>query len=125
LEISVHGRKVVAIIDDDPSVLRAMDNLISAMGYQTERYASAEEFVDPAMKSEAACLVVDMELGGMSGLELGYHLSAIGLTFPIIFVTGSQDVGMRKGALEFGCIAYLPKPFRADALAKAITDAIG
>jgi FixJ family two-component response regulator len=72
---------VVAIIDDDPSMLDAMDNLLSSMGYQTERYASAEEFVDTAMKSKAAGLIVDMQLGGMSGLELGYQLSEMGLPF--------------------------------------------
>jgi FixJ family two-component response regulator len=125
LEISVHERKVVAIIDDDPSILEAMDHLLSTMGYRTERYGSAEEFLNAVKRSEAACLVVDMQLGGMSGLKLGYQLSAIGMTIPIIFVTASQDEVMRKGALEFGCIAYLPKPFHADVLAKAIADAIG
>ena len=117
--------KVIAIIDDDPSMMDAMDNLLSSMGYQTERYASAEEFVDTAMKSKAAGLIVDMQLGGMSGLELGYQLSAMGLTLPIIFVTGSQDKKLHADALEFGCVAYLPKPFQTDVLAKAIADAIG
>lgn len=121
----MHGQKVVAIIDDDPLMLEAMEQLLESIGYLTERYASAEEFLDAALNSEAACLIVDMQLGGISGLELGYQLSAMGLTFPIIFVTGSQDGVVRKSALEFGCIAYLPKPFRTDVLAKAITDAIG
>ena len=85
----------------------------------------AEEFVAVAVKSEAACLVVDMQLGGMSGLELGYQLSAMGLSLPIIFVTASQDKKIHHAALEFGCVAYLPKPFGADVLAKAIADAMG
>jgi FixJ family two-component response regulator len=117
--------KVIAIIDDDPSMLDAMGNLLSLMGYQTERYASAEEFVDTAMKSKAAGLIVDMQLGGMSGLELGYQLSAMGLTLPIIFVTGSEDKKLHADALEFGCVAYLRKPVRTDVLAKAIADAVG
>ena len=117
--------KVIAIIDDDPSMMDAMDNLLSSMGYQTERYASAEEFVDTAMKSKAAGLIVDMQLGGMSGLELGYQLSAMGLTLPIIFLTGSQDKKLHADALKFGCVAYLPKPFRTDVLAKAVADAVG
>ena len=102
--------KVVAIIDDDPSMLDAMDRLLSSMGYQTERYASAEEFVDTAMKSKAAGLIVDMQLDGMSGLELGYQLSAMGLTLPIIFVTGSQDKKLHADTLEFGCV-ICPNPF--------------
>ena len=122
----MHKRqKVIGIIDDDPSMLQAMDLLLSSLGYQTEQYTSAEEFVDRAWKSEAACLIVDMQLGGMSGLELGYQLSAMGLSLPIIFVTASQDKKVHDAALEFGCVAYLPKPFGADVLAKAITDAMG
>ena len=125
-EILVLNRqKAIAIIDDDPSMLQAMDLLLSSLGYQTEQYTSAEEFVDRAWKSEAACLIVDMQLGGMSGLELGYQLSAMGLSLPIIFVTASQDKKVHDAALEFGCVAYLPKPFGADVLAKAITDATG
>ena len=121
----LNRQKAIAIIDDDPSMLQAMDLLLSSLGYQTEQYTSAEEFVDRAWKSEAACLIVDMQLGGMSGLELGYQLSAMGLSLPIIFVTASQDKKVHDAALEFGCVAYLPKPFGADVLAKAITDATG
>ena len=64
------------------------------------------------MKSKAAGLIVDMQLGGMSGLELGYQLSAMGLTLPIIFVTGSQDKKLHADALEFGCVAICPSPFK-------------
>lgn len=121
----LNRQKVIAIIDDDPLVLQGTDQLLKALGFRTECYASAEAFIDAAMKSEASCLVVDMHMGGMTGLEMGYQLSTMGLTLPIIFVTGSQDDAVRKGALEFGCVAYLSKPYRSEVLTKALADAIG
>ena len=121
----VPRRNVVAVIDDDSAVLEAMHSLLSARGYQTELYASAEQFVDVALKSKAACLLVDVQLGDISGIELGRHLVAIGLTFPIIFMTGSPDDALQKQAMDFGCVAYLHKPFSEDRLIQAITRAIG
>lgn len=119
------ARKTVAVIDDDEALLEALDGLLSPLGYRTELYGSAEAFIKAAMRSKAACLVVDLQLGDISGVELGRHLSAMGFTFPVIFMTGSADALLRKQAMDFGCIAYLQKPFRANELAAAITEAIG
>jgi FixJ family two-component response regulator len=119
------AKKVIAVIDDDEVMLEALEQLISALGYQTELYASAEAFINAATKSEAACLVVDICLGDITGIELNRQLSAMGFTFPIIFMTGSDDNCVRIQAMELGCIAFLQKPFPANEIAKAITDAIG
>jgi len=121
----VPRRRVVGVIDDDNAVLEALHDLLSARGYQTELYASAEQFVATALNSKAACLVVDVQLGDFSGIELCRHLHATGLTFPVIFVTGSRDPAVQQQAMDFGCVAYLHKPFAADQLIKAITRAIG
>jgi FixJ family two-component response regulator len=118
-------RNVIAIIDDDPSMRQALQNLLCASGYRTEIYASAEEFVRAAITTEASCLVVDIELGDISGVELGRHLADTGFTFPIVFMTGSREETHRRQAMDLGCVAYLNKPFPADRLTEAITKAIG
>jgi FixJ family two-component response regulator len=119
------SQKVVAIIDDDRSIRDAVARLVAALGYRTEVYSSGEEFINAAIKSEAGCLIIDIQLGDLTGVELARHLSAMGLTFPVIFMTGSHNEIVRKQASEFGCVAYLLKPFPADQLIKAITEAIG
>jgi len=119
------SRKVIAIIDDDATIRNAMASFVDALGYRTEVYNSGEDFVDAAMKSEASCLLVDIELGDITGIELVRHLSTMGLTFPVIFMTGSQDPTIKKQAAEVGSIAYLLKPFPTDHLVEAINEAIG
>jgi FixJ family two-component response regulator len=118
-------RNVVAIIDDDPGMRQALQNLLCAYGYRTEVYASAEEFIRAAITTEASCLVVDIELGDISGVELGRHLAETGFTFPIIFMTGSLEETHRRQAVDLRCVAYLNKPFPADQLTEAITKAVG
>ena len=119
------SRNVVAIIDDDPGMRQALENMLCAFGYRTEIYASAEEFVRAAITTEAACLVVDIQLGDISGVELGRHLLVTGFEFPIIFMTGSLEETHRRQAMDLGCIAYLNKPFPAKQLIEAIASAIG
>jgi FixJ family two-component response regulator len=109
-------RKVVAIIDDNIRLLGAMSRLLSGLGYHTELYASAKEFLDSAMTSEALCLMVDIQLGDSCGLKLARHLAKAGFTIPIIFMTGNGDEALKRQAMEIGCIAYLLKPFSAEVL---------
>jgi FixJ family two-component response regulator len=109
-------RKVVAIIDDNVRLLGALSRLLSGIGYHTELYASAKEFLDVAMTSEALCLIVDIQLGDSCGLKLARHLGKTGFTIPVIFMTGNSDEGLKRQAMEIGCIAFLRKPFTAEAL---------
>jgi FixJ family two-component response regulator len=118
-------RTTVAVVDDDFLMRKATAILLSALGYCTELFASAEEFLDAAMRSEASCLVVDIQLGDISGVELGRQLTANGFKFPIIFMTASDDAAIRNSAMQLGCVAYLRKPFPADELIDAIVRAIG
>ena len=116
---------VIAIIDDNPEIRGALEELLSFFGYRIEAYSSAEEFVGAAITTEAACLLIDIQLGDITGVELARHLSATGFRFPIIFMTGSQEETHRRQALDFGCVAYLLKPFHVSQLIEAITKAIG
>ncbi len=113
-------RKVVAIIDDNVRLLGALSRLLSGIGYHTELYASAKEFLDVAMTSEALCLIVDIQLGDSCGLKLARHLAKTGFTIPVIFMTGNSDEALKKQAVEIGCIAFLLKPFSAEALVEIL-----
>jgi FixJ family two-component response regulator len=116
--------KVVAVVDDDPGMRKAMATLLSALGYCTELFSSGKAFLDAAAASEATCLVVDIQLGDISGLEMARQLVASGCEFPIIFVTACDDEMIHSQAMKFGCVAYLRKPFSADLLVEAIVKAI-
>jgi FixJ family two-component response regulator len=118
-------RTVVAVVDDDLAMRKAMANLLSALGYCTELFASGEAFLGAATRSKASCLIVDIQLGDISGVELGRQLAATGSKVPIIFMTASDDETIRSGATQLGCVAYLRKPFPADELIYAIVKAIG
>jgi FixJ family two-component response regulator len=117
-------RKVVAVVDDDPGILRAMRELLWALDYDTELYVSAETFISFATGSKASCLLVDVQLGGMSGIELKRRLAVSGFSTPVIFMTGSDCETIRKEALDAGCVALLRKPFPAPLLIDAIGKAL-
>ena len=117
-------RKVVAIVDDSPGMLNSLDRLLRAAGYDTELFSSGGAFLDGAAASAPACSVVDNFLGDMSGIELGHQLATRGLTFPIIFMSGSADAAVKRAAIGAGCVAFLDKPFPADLLMEAIERAV-
>jgi FixJ family two-component response regulator len=99
-----------------------MSRLLSAFGYDTELYASAKEFLDAAMTTEAICLIVDVELGESCGIAFAQHLANAGFTMPIIFMTADDNESVRRRAMEIGCVAFLPKPFSADVLIEALVN---
>jgi len=117
-------QKTIAVVDDDPEMRCAMRNLLSALGYIGKTYDTAKTFLNCASTCEASCLVLDIQLGDISGIELARRLAADGLRFPIIFMTGLDDEIIRKQALAAGGIAFLRKPFSAETLADAITKAV-
>jgi FixJ family two-component response regulator len=115
--------KTVAVIDDDCGVRESMEVLLAALGYDTEIFDSAESFLTAAATSNASCLLVDIELGDLSGIELARQLAAEGFKYPIIFMTGRNDDTIRSQAEAAGCIAFLNKPFPAKLLRDAISQA--
>jgi len=116
---------VISVVVHDPGTLQTIALMLSSWGYLPELYASAEEFLSAAATSEAACVVIDMHLGDISGVDLAIRLAAIGFKLPIIFVTESQDEQHRQRAMDFGCTAFLLKPFPADRLSEAIRKVLG
>jgi FixJ family two-component response regulator len=101
-----------------------VQGLLSAYGYRWEAYASAEEFMALAEESKACCLLTDIELGGMSGIQMVRELAKTGLRFPTIFMTGSASALHRQDALRMGCLAFLEKPFSAPVLLDAVANAV-
>ena len=101
---------MIAVVDDG-DIGRRLEGLLATSGYRTELYASAEEFMRAATTTGAACLLVDVELGATTGPELLRDLSARGLEFPAILMSGSSDAAIPRVAAELGCLTFLPKPF--------------
>jgi FixJ family two-component response regulator len=118
-------QRVVAIIDDDVDILKAICRLLKAHGFRLESFASAEAFLARDSAHELACLVLDIHLGGISGIELQRRLKASGCRLPIIFITAIEDDATRREAMAAGCVAYLRKPFAARLLIDAIDNAMG
>ena len=120
-----NDQKIVAVVDDDPEMRAAMASLLSSYGYRAETFDSAETFLTCASTSKATCLVVDIQLGDISGVELANQLVADGYTYAIIFMTGFDDELIRKQADAAGGVAFLHEPFPARMLFDAIEKALG
>jgi len=116
--------QVVFVVDDDPSVREALSSLIRAVGLRVETFASAQDFLGYRRPDAAACLVLDVRLPGLSGLDLQRELAHAGERVPIIFITGHGDIPMSVRAMKAGAAEFLPKPFREQDLLDAIRQAL-
>jgi FixJ family two-component response regulator len=112
--------RTIAVIDDNPSMLKGLNRLLSAHGFRVQTFASAELFLEEMATCNADCLLLDIHLGGISGIDLQRRLSSSGTDLPVIFMTAIDNEATRQEAFDAGCIAYLRKPF----LAKLLIDAI-
>jgi FixJ family two-component response regulator len=115
--------KMIAVVDDDASMLKGIARLLDAYGFATKVFASAEAFLGFDGLADIDCLLLDVHLSGMSGIELRRHLRASGCTLPVIFMTAFDDKATRMQAQSAGCIAFLHKPFVAHLLLGAIEQA--
>jgi FixJ family two-component response regulator len=111
---------LIAIVEDDSSMRRAMQRIVRGMGFQHEAYENAERLLLEGSPRRFGCFIVDIHLGGMTGLELVRHLAADGPGLPVIFVTALEACSYRQEAEQIGCVAYLRKPFEAVSLVEAI-----
>lgn len=117
--------KIVAIVDDDESVRTALQGLMKAVGVSANVFASAEEFLRSAQRSHTACLITDIRMPGMSGLDLQEKLNADNCRIPTIFISAHGDSKMRTRALRSGAVEFLAKPFSDDALLESVRVALG
>ena len=107
---------VISVIDDDASIRAATKNLLSSHGYSVHTFVSAEDFLQSAHWGDSSCVVADVQMSGMSGLDLLTHLRSRGNDVPFIFITAFPDENLRARALKIGAICFLSKPFAGPVL---------
>jgi FixJ family two-component response regulator len=117
-------RPVVYIVDDDAGIREALDSLIRSVGFEVQAFASARDFLSSKLPNAIGCLVLDVRLPGLSGLDLQRELTLAGVHIPIIFITGHGDIPMTVSAMKAGAVEFLTKPFRDQDLLDAIHQAI-
>jgi len=115
---------IVFVVDDDPSIREAIKSLISLVGLRVETFGSAQEFLRTERPDLPGCVVLDVEMPGLSGLDLQRELAANGIELPIIFITGYGDIPMSVRAMKAGATEFLTKPFRDQDLLDAIQQAL-
>jgi|ERR1051326_2626423 FixJ family two-component response regulator len=115
--------RFIAIIDSDSGVRTAIVRLLRGHGFRPQGFASAEAFLARGRSDDPACLVLDVELDGMSGIELLHRLEADGSSLPAVVMTAADDESAQQSAVAAGCVAYLQKPCAAELLLAAVTKA--
>jgi FixJ family two-component response regulator len=120
----LQSNAVIAIVDDDPSVRKGLERLIRSLGWQAETFASAQEFLDRPRTEAPSCIVLDLQLPGLSGLDLQKRMSETGLETPIVFLTGHGNIPASVKAMKAGAVEFLTKPVDEQELLKAIQEAI-
>jgi FixJ family two-component response regulator len=114
------SRPLVTVVDDDPGMLKGLARLLNASGYDTELFDSAEAFLNRPAGRKIACLVLDIHLGGTSGIDLRRTLAAAGSNLSVVFMTAIDDEEIEREAVATGCVAFLRKPFPGRLLIEAI-----
>jgi FixJ family two-component response regulator len=117
---AVETQRVVFVIDDDPAMRDSLKSLFSSVGLRVEAFGSAPEFLGNKLPNAAVCLVVDIRLPGLSGLDFQAELSRANIDVPIIFITGHGDIAMSVKAMKAGAVEFLTKPFRDQDLLDAV-----
>jgi FixJ family two-component response regulator len=117
-------KQLIAIVDDDESVRIAINGLLKSAGLETRTFASAEDFLGSGQPSETGCLITDIRMPGLSGLELQAKLAAEGCRIPIIFITAYADTRTRLQAMRAGAVEFLGKPFNDDVLLESVRAAL-
>ncbi|MCP3475545.1 response regulator [Bradyrhizobium sp. CCGUVB1N3] len=115
---------VISVIDDDPSVRAATTNLLTSCGYSVQTFASAFEFLQSAELHEASCVISDIQMPAMSGLDLLRHVRRLGHHMPFILITAFPDDAVRARAIKAGAIGFLAKPLVTQALIKCVKIAL-
>lgn len=117
------NRKLVLVVDDDPSMLKCVQRLLQHHAYEPILFSSAQAFKRHSDFDRTACIILDINLPDGSGIELRHRLNAEGVSVPVIYMTGNDDPAVRDAALASGCIAFLTKPFSAQELIEPLQKA--
>jgi FixJ family two-component response regulator len=115
---------LIAVVDDDEAIREATESLIRSVGLRAAVFASAEDFLRSSQLQDIACVIVDVRMPGMSGLELQRQLATAHYAIPIIFITAHGDAETRTRALRVGAVAFLDKPFSDEVLLQAVQAAL-
>ena len=118
------GVPLISIVDDDDALRNSLDDLIRSIGFPTQGFSSADAFLSSNQARDTACLILDVRMPGMNGLDLQRQIVAANWQIPIIFITSHADDDARARALEAGAVAFLYKPFREEELLNAIDAAL-
>jgi FixJ family two-component response regulator len=124
-EFVLPDRNLVLVVDDDPGTLKGVQRLLRQHGYDSMLFPSVEAFENHRGIDKAVCVILDINLGDGSGIELRHRLKARGHSVPVIFMTADDDPAVRTAALASGCLAFLTKPFAAKSLIEPIAKASG
>src|SRR3989441_4983916 len=116
--------KLVAIVDDDDLMRSALQGMLKSVGLPSQAFASAEEYLNSGQQHQTACLIADIRMPGMSGLELQAKLNAEHCRIPTIFITAHGDTKMRMQALRAGAVEFMAKPFNDEALLESVRVAL-
>ena len=117
-------KNLISVVDDDDSVCRTTTLLIESLGFRAAAFESAESFLRSGPLNDTSCLIVDVQMPGMNGLQLQSHLAASGCGIPIIFITAYDDKESRQRAIQAGAVAFLGKPFSDEHLLQTIRSAL-
>jgi len=115
---------LISIVDDDDAIRHSLEDLIRSIGFRTQGFPSAESFLSSTEVPSTACLILDVRMPGVNGLDVQRNISAAKLRVPIIFITAHADSDAREQALKAGAVAFLYKPFRDQDLVEAIALAL-
>ena len=124
LKVDASENTVITIVDDDESIREALRSLIRSVGFKAETFASGEEFLNSDRLPETACLILDLQMPGISGLELQRRLAGLQNRVPIVFITAHGNEEDRRRALQAGAVDFLRKPFSEEALLEAVHSAL-
>lgn len=116
-------QNLVFVVDDDPGMLKGLARLIWQLGYASLSFPSAAAFMHHGDFERATCIILDIDVGDVSGIDLGHRLKARNVSVPVVYMSGKDDSAVQATARRSGCLAFLTKPFTAEALAEALARA--
>jgi FixJ family two-component response regulator len=120
----MRSTRLITIVDDDESIREATRGFVRSLGYEAATFASAEEFLQSGSVDDTFCLITDVQMPGLSGIELKRHLIQQGVDMPTIFITAFPEEGTRTRAMASGAVGYLGKPFSMESLVKCLDTAL-